>query len=215
MTIWSESDDTSSILQSISDGMNNGSYQSDNVAKMVYIGVPSKVDFQPEAATTLANKAVDTDNTRNKTVLLPVGITLLVLAMACVTFFVTRRRRHDDRNGPKPEPSQFQQTKLEVSPTIDLEDDINLLSTMEKMDMTPITESARLDSLDEIDQLAAAYETIMPMKKLETEDMQSAASSILSHEDETAKCNGSASGLAAMGTASTLAMRMGDSDYSL
>jgi hypothetical protein len=47
-----------------------------------------------------------------------------------------------------------------------------------------------------------------PLKQVE-EDLQSVESSVFSHEDESTESGSAASGLAAMGAASTLAKRMG------
>lgn len=218
MTVWSESSDTSDVLQTIETDMNNGSYESGNVVKAVYIGVPTEEQLQSEG-TTEANGAsksqeMESVEAHGSSIFLPVGVTIAVLALAFIALFL-HRRRNDDRNGPKPDrsrPLQFQ-SKLEAPPTIDLEDDINLLPSPEKMDMRPInetdsdSESAR-GSLDQMDGPFVQEDDDAPLKQVE-EDLQSVESSVFSHEDESMESGSAASGLAAMGAASTLAKRMG------
>ena len=218
MTVWSESSDISSVLQSIESGMNKGSYQADNIVKVVYKGVPSEEQLQRTEAdlTTDANVAsraqsVDgSTNSSGKSVFLPIGITVFAIAMAWMAFFVVRRRKNDDRNGPKPDRTQPLQTQLEAPPTMDLEDDINLLPSTEKLDMRPINEtdsdtaSAGRGSMDQIDDI--------PMKQIDDEDIHSVESSVFSQENESVESGSAASGLAAMGAASTLALRMGGAD---
>lgn len=224
MTVWSENSDISSVLQSIESGMDKGNYEADNIVKVVYKGVPTEEKLQQtgtnlatEASVTTRAQSVDgSTNSSGKTVFLPIGITVFAVAMAWMAFFVVRRRKNYDRNGPKPNRTQPLQTQLEAPPTMDLDDDINLLPSTEKLDMRPINEtdsdtaSAGRGSMDQIDEPDAEDDT--PMKKIDDEDLQSVESSVFSQENESVESGSAASGLAAMGAASTLALRMGSAD---
>lgn len=236
MTVWSEGDDASSVLQSIESGMENGNYQSDNVIKMVYMGVPTEEELHTETAEvtidTNAAQVIDdsTDSSSSMSIFLPVGISIFALALACIAVFIIRRRKHDDRDGPKQERSEPLQSQLQAPPTMDLDDDINLLPSMGKLDMSPINDT---DSDTESAGAADEGGTNAPVKEVDVEECSvdtsvrsgrssvrsgsasgSGELSVFSDEEESLR-SGSAeshSGLAAIGVASTLATRVGSPD---
>eukprot|EP00956_Cyclotella_meneghiniana_P013710 scaffold19997_cov84-Cyclotella_meneghiniana.AAC.4 len=227
MTVWSENDDVSSVLQSIESGMKNGSYPSDNVVKMVYMGVPNEEELQTETADvtidTNAAQAIDDspDSSSSMSIFLPVGISIFALVLACLAIFIIRRRKHNDRNGPKPDQSEPLQSQLQAPPTMDLDDDINLLPSTEKIDMRPIndtdsdTESAgaadegdKNAPMKEVDVEECSVETSVKSDKSSVQSGSESGSGDLSvFSDEEEESLESGSGLAAIGVASTLASR--------
>jgi hypothetical protein len=212
MTVWSESDDTSDVLQSIESGMNNGNYESNNVKKVVYIGVPTNEQSQSDANGASRSQEMESIESHPGTsVFLPVGIAIVALTIACIAFFIARRRKNDDRNGPKPDTRSQPLSQLEAPPTIDLEDDINLLPSPEKMDMRPICTDSDTESAGRGSPVGMETdgEEDAPMKPIDDDDLHSVESSVFSKEDDSLESGSAASGLAAMGAASTLAMRMG------
>ena len=209
MTVWSESDETSAVLQYIESSMNNGSYQSGNIQKVVYIGAPTSTE-ESQSDVNGASRSQEMESVEQQpgiSVFLPVGISIVVVAIACIAFFIVRRRKNDvwdERNGPRPEGKTEPHSKLEAPPTIDLEDDINLLPSQEKMDMRPINTDIDTESAEMSD------EENSPMKPIHDEDLVSVESSVFSQErDESVESGSAASGLAAMGAASTLAAKLG------
>lgn len=251
ITVWSDStstiDATADILDRVKYGMNNGSYESGNISKVVYIGVPSESNQPAEVdrantITTISQEMTD-QGTPATSVFLPVGISICALAMAAVALFIIHRRRkaHAERNGPNSSNTPLHQRELQVQ-SIDLEDDINLLPSPDKLDMRPIhdtdsdTESGGRngsgDAIEDDTSLNSPYtpKAKYPINAAQTpmdvqccmlknlsqdDDVQSIQESIMSGEESAE--SGSAAGdkstaLAAMGAASTLTMRMASSE---
>eukprot|EP00804_Cyclotella_cryptica_P027704 CCRYP_010304-RA/>CCRYP_010304-RA protein AED:0.03 eAED:0.03 QI:366/1/1/1/0.5/0.33/3/938/493 len=219
MTVWSDNASTD-ILPLIKIGMKKDSYTSDKVVKVVYIGIPSESGINEANSSTNQSQEMS-DNSATGTsggIFLPIVLSMFVLAFVSITLFIVHRRRkaNDERNGPKqPRRQQVLQTQ-----TIDLEDDINLLPSPEKLDMRPIyetdsdTASGEHKSFRELMKAdeSSAHRSV---RSSDDEDLNSLQESVLSVDESVesgSAASGKSSALAAMGAASTLTMRMAGSD---
>lgn len=217
MTVWSD-DESTDILTLIETGMKNDSYKSDKVVKVVYIGIPAESDVKANAASTESQETADNSTTgASSGIFVPIGISIFVLAFIIITLFIVHRRRkaNDERNGPKPlEPPNHHVLQTQ---TIDLEDDINLLPSPDKLDMRPIHETDSDTASGEHRSLRESMkekESSFP-RSVRSGDEDSLQESVLSADESVesgSAASGKSSSLAAMGAASTLTMRMAGSD---